>query len=124
MATITQLMEGKVPGSVKVRKEGVLWGAGAYFVPYFCSNSGTWFGLRQDGYQSDSDDAPTDGWELYTEPKPKRMVPTYLWAVRDLHGVHQTDYYYSTASDLRKSHPSMTWYLRLDSTMIEVEENV
>lgn len=121
MATISQLMEGKVPGSVKVRRSG--WYADEYFVPYFIDQEGDWRGTIEGGgatYMTDE----RDDWTLYTEPK--RKVAMYLWAIQHEEGgtVWQTSAYYATDAHLRKENPNASMIQRLDYTKIEVEEDV
>lgn len=121
MATISQLMEGKVPGSVKVRLS--VWTAGEFFTPYFYdSASGFWFGTSNAGNHEQWTDS-TSAWTLYSEPK--RKVAMYLWAVKtdDEDGTHQSFSYYPSEDALREVNPSITWCQRLDYTKIEVEED-
>jgi len=72
MATISELMEGKKPGEIKVRN---LYGD--IFIPYFKSDV-LWHGLN--GYIGKATnflDSRTS-WQIYTEPKPKVKRAQYL----------------------------------------------
>lgn len=64
MATISQLMEGKVPGEIKV--QGAEYTGCWYFTPYFRAN-GLWYGTNQNG-ELDKWRDDNLNWEIYTEP--------------------------------------------------------
>jgi hypothetical protein len=119
MATISELMEGKVPGSVKVRREG--WDEGCYFVPHFLADS-CWHGVNQAGNYDDFY-FNWDDWTLYTEPKRKTVM--YLWAMCQLGYTipFQTTDYYTTEEAVRDAFIDVVWCQRLDYTRIEVEED-
>ncbi len=75
MPTISELMEGKKPGEIRVtglsEYDAVYW-----FRPYY-RIEGCWHGPDiQVPHYSWKDD---DTWQLYTEPKPK--VVRWLWAL-------------------------------------------
>lgn len=77
MATIDELMEGKKPGEIKVRRRS--WSEEVYFTPYF-KEADVWYGLRNSYHDFWSGDV--DEYEIYREPKPK--VRRYLWAFKSL----------------------------------------
>lgn len=69
---ISELMEGKMPGSVKIRHKA--WSPGVFFYPHFTINNywyGTDLAVLQQWHVDD------DRFELYQEPKKK--VVRWLW---------------------------------------------
>lgn len=70
MPIISQLMEGRNPGEIKVY-------SGAHrFIPYF-ESYGMWHGLDACGNPTAFLDSCTS-WKIYTEPKPKVKRAQYL----------------------------------------------
>jgi len=80
--TITELMAGKAPGTIKVRRT-CHWKDGQFFVPYFIhriGDSDCWYGDVTNTASSGSVYpyfVNTDDWELHGEAKPKTIV--YEW---------------------------------------------
>jgi hypothetical protein len=73
LKTIDDLMEDRFPGEIKIRN--VNWDNDDYFIPYFITTCGLWYGIDVDGaatYYAD-----TASWQIYTEPKRKKIV--YEW---------------------------------------------
>ncbi len=79
MSTIDQLMTGKKPGEIKIRASG--WDDETYFVPYFQEdNAGNyWYGVIP-GKGVHNYNPEEDGWEIYSEPKPK--VKRWMWIIK------------------------------------------
>jgi hypothetical protein len=71
--TLDEIMSGKVPGSVKVRKD--TWDSKFWFIPYFKVES-VWYGLNQDDLH-DRYNGSYDMWQIHIAPKPKKTV--YEW---------------------------------------------
>jgi hypothetical protein len=79
MPTISELMEGKAPGTVKIRMSSMPDG---YFVPYYLATrrnylEGYWHGLTDVGL-SDCHNDVDERWYLYTEPKQKVVWVEWL----------------------------------------------
>ena len=78
MPTISELMAGKEPGTVKVtRKE---WSSGGWFQPYYLDKDDDlegWFGPSSDSGNEFYPKFISD-WQLYTEPKPKKVWVEWL----------------------------------------------
>ena len=121
MATITQLMQSRVPGEIRIRIKG--WDDRSYFIPQFKDVTGNWHGTDSHGhYLWFMDDYSTD-WELYIEPK--KVVARYQWAYRrGTSSFNLTDRYFTSEQELRNYISGVTWCQRLDYTKIEVEEGV
>lgn len=68
LKTIDELMEGKVPGSIKVS----CFADERYFIPFF-KDDDVWRGLTQDG-KYDAWCVRGGGWKLYTELKKTRKL--------------------------------------------------
>jgi len=84
--TITELMAGKAPGTVKIRHN--MWKNDYFFIPYYKYRTSSlysvdrWYGDVDNTDMAGFDDpwfVDTDDWELYTEPKPKTIL--YEWMV-------------------------------------------
>ena len=119
MATITELMQGRAPGEIRVRSPG--WGSDAYFTPYYLAGA-YWCGINNNGAHASSNNY-NDDWELYTEPK--RKVALYNWAVRYVdrgNSIYSSIGYFSCEEALHTGIRGITWCQRLDHTKIEVEE--
>lgn len=73
--TIDELMEGKVPGSVKV--QGCNWDALDWCKPFYKTAGTAWrvLGSKNDEYLVVGG---REEWRIYVEPKPK--VKRWLWA--------------------------------------------
>ena len=72
--SIDELMKGVDSGFIKI----FMSDAGGWFRPFFKAG-GLWFGLYQDG-QFGQHDAYFKLWQLYVEPKPKKVMYQYaLW---------------------------------------------
>ena len=79
MATISELMEGKKPGEIKIRLDTFL--KGHYFIPYFQAEYDNWHGVlcdTRDTIHAHYYGVYSEGWELYTEPNPKVLMAQYL----------------------------------------------
>lgn len=118
MATISQLMQSRVPGEIRIQLKG--WDDGSYFIPQFKDAFGTWHGTTPGGRYLGYRDAYSPDWELYTEPK--KMVARYQWAVVTYGVLYSTTLYFASEEDLRKEVSGVEWCQRLDYTKIEVEE--
>ncbi len=116
MATIDELMEGKVPGSVRVTHYG--WDNNKYFTPYFKSQN-KWYGLShlntKDSWVDDS-----ASWQLYTGPKKK--VVRWLWAYKNL-GIWYCYEFYSEEEAVKaaKENPERTMF-KVELSRTEFEE--
>jgi hypothetical protein len=75
MPSLDEIMSGKVPGSVKVKRPS--WTNGEYFIPYLYSpRDGFWYGLDHEQRHDRWLDTIQD-FDIYTAPKPKKTV--YEW---------------------------------------------
>lgn len=74
MATISELMAEKVPGSVKITTND--FGPYRYFIPYFIDHYGQCHGLDHQGHDDFWNDGLGD-WRLWQEPK--KTVKKVLW---------------------------------------------
>lgn len=73
MATISELMAGKVPGSIKITYS--TWSSRAWFQPFF-EHKNVWYGLRDHGDKDNNPNGP-NGWDIWQEPKKK--IKKVLW---------------------------------------------
>lgn len=106
MATIDFLMKDKAPGSVRLTLDGLY--PYKWFVPFYKTYNGFWYGLDGRGFSDNFDGCCPAA--LYTESKPKKKVVMYQYLVNLGSScyltTHQSDYQSGT---------------RIDSTRIEVE---
>jgi len=80
--TITEMMAGAVPGTIKVRH--VDWKDDQFFIPYFMRGNNVWYGDDASVFKigaiypcvTDS-----DNWELYIEPVSKPKTTRFEWIV-------------------------------------------
>lgn len=69
--TLNDLMEGKQPGEIRVRRGD--WPPESWFRPFFVVRSQGWMGLMASlGYSIWDDDEPY--WTLWTEPAPPKKM--------------------------------------------------
>src|SRR5574338_410160 len=79
---ITELTkDGKRPDELRLGR--VNWGNGWWFRPYFRTRTGDWYGIDR-AIEKDAYHGSADGFELYTEPKPKVKRAQYLLAYRGM----------------------------------------
>jgi hypothetical protein len=118
MPSLDELMSGKVPGSVKVRKEK--WPMKDWFIPYF-RVSGFWHGLSEDE-KATAYEGGDNTWQIYTAPKPKKTVYEWMyipngkstWQIfRELLTETEAEYELQSCVEMRKTGRSFE---------IEVEE--
>lgn len=77
MATISELMKDKAPGSIKIKAAD--WDEAVYFVPYFCSKD-CWYGVTAKGnYVAYFN---RDHWDIYQEPAAKVIRYKYAYMAR------------------------------------------
>jgi hypothetical protein len=99
MATLNKLMEGRKPGEIKVCKD--LFYASRYFVPYFLTRDGLWYGMDSEGtpeaHLGLNMSSTAAGWHLYTAPKPK--VKRALHVIVPLDGKNQPWLYSNYCKD-------------------------
>ena len=69
---ISEIMEGKVPGSVRVTNTD----GPHYFRPFFIDENDRWSGTNEKGFTA-SCNRYDENWRLYREPKKK--VVRWLW---------------------------------------------
>jgi len=77
MARISELMQGKKPGEIKIRCDS----RAGYFQPYFVTKNGVYVGLDECGDICSYSYRPGEvdnSWQLYTEPKPKVIYYEFL----------------------------------------------
>lgn len=72
MPTIDELMQGKQPGEIKIRRPD--WDADVWFQPYYkttvhkgINEVNWWYGMRQSGFSDAQSDLVAD-WQLWQEP--------------------------------------------------------
>lgn len=80
MPTLEELIaehtkDGKRPDELRLGR--VNWGNGWWFRPYFRTRTGDWYGIDR-AIEEDAYHGSADGFELYTEPKPKVKRAQYL----------------------------------------------
>lgn len=120
MPTISDLMEGKVPGSVRVRHTD--WSFSHYFTPYY-ELGGNWYGPEYflDKIQGLREVAGVlynkEGYQLYVEPKPKKKM--CLWAYEDRQGPVRTLKLLIAPVD---SFPGNSFEHKIPNTEFEVDE--
>jgi len=82
MATISELMEGKEPGSIKIDYVHKAAGDdGWYFIPYFPDPEGSWHGKNDRGATIVTHDA-AQTWRIYVEPVEKEVLYEWIYAPR------------------------------------------
>lgn len=117
LQTIDEIMEGREPGSVRVRQGH--WHQDVWFAPHFRDHGGTWYGLSKDGYASDY----PGNYSMFEIVRP--TVAYYQWVVVQAEGFpYVPDFMYSSEEELRKDHTAVRMVRRLDHTRIEIEEDV
>jgi len=116
----------KIPGDIRISSKTYTH-PGAWFTPYFKAENGDWHGVSQENihliYGSDMSDC-----QIYK--KPKKKIRLYQWAYKTKdRSWDSTSYFYPTlekatkfAEDMVDCDEKITKMIRLDHTMIEVEE--
>jgi len=120
MPSLDEIMSGKVPGSVKVKRPS--WTNGEYFIPYLYSpRDGFWYGLDHEQRHDRWLDTIQD-FDIYTAPKPKKTVYEWMyipngkstWQIfRELLTETEAEYELQSCVEMRKTGRSFE---------IEVEE--
>jgi hypothetical protein len=109
MATISELMEGKAPGTVRITKGSAP--NGHSFTPYYrsrdCHGTHWWYGMRESGISDCFLDRGND-WSLYTEPKPKVVWVEWLASPVGMPG-SSGGLYYWPRGHTPKSNPRWTY---------------
>ncbi len=117
MPTIAELVKehSKVPGDIRIRLP--IWDTYNAFRPFYLSVSG-WHGLREHDSSWCYPECMDDGWQLYTEPKPKVMRAQYLIEPIDLTSLpFITDRFFKDDDQVAKHHGgthAVARYTRLD----------
>lgn len=116
MATIETLVKeySKIPGDIYIRHSP----SGVIFRPFFIvEETDTAYGISSNG--STSHDADSTGWILYNE---KKKIKLYKWAFDHNATWKDTSLYYQDEHSVRKDVRATNHVVRLDYTMIEVDD--
>lgn len=117
LQTIDAIMEGREPGSVKVRDPK--WDYD-YFIPYFRDVGGTWHGLQAEGYPA----MWPGNCAEYELVRP--VTAYYQWLMRDRrYGSYRVSFdFYKSRDEAAKCIDTEFWQAvrRLDYTRTEIEE--
>lgn len=103
MSTISELMEGKERGSVKVCLPH--WGHDSYFSPWFQEPNGYWHGQFNNGIAMCYPDHDDD-WQLWQEPK--KEVVRYKWAIKNADHMMWVEEpgFYASEEEIREAYNS------------------
>lgn len=119
MAKISDLMEGKAPGSVKICHS--TYSSFEWFRPYYKDSNDNWHGLLEDDRTLTT--TIVDDWHLWSPPKKKKTL--YQWAIKqDGHDNWSVSkFYYEGDGQLKEGYRYVgDNYRRLDYTAIEVDD--
>jgi len=120
MATITELVGGKDPWTIKVSFSHPDNNEYEWFNPYYYAK-GIWYGLDHEGDSMDFT-ADCEGWEIWTPPK-KRLYKFRMKHVNEGDGYYwDTSTFYENEEDAEDSNGLSEVIKRLDDTMIEVDD--
>ena len=82
MPTITELMQGKAPGEIRIMLSS--WSNSQWFRPFFVTRKQDWYGITQDDIATGHSAMSSSGWQLYTDPP--KTVTMWKWAMQ-FHGI-------------------------------------